>query len=60
MSWYQGNDLKKPTGGKKSRHRNKRKYELGRAPTMTKLSTQEARKNYDAFLNRMKDLLSLS
>ncbi|RLG88989.1 MAG: 30S ribosomal protein S8e [Thermoprotei archaeon] len=44
MSWYQGNDLKKPTGGKKSRHRNKRKYELGRAPTMTKLSAQEARK----------------
>lgn len=44
MAWYQGNDLRKPTGGKKARHRKKRKYELGRPPTMTKLSIKEARK----------------
>ncbi len=44
MSWYQGNDLKKPTGGKKARHRMKRKYELGRPPTMTKLAEKEVRK----------------
>jgi small subunit ribosomal protein S8e len=44
MSWYQGNDLKKPTGGKKERHRKKRKYELGRPPTMTRLAETEERK----------------
>lgn len=44
MSWYQGNDLKKPSGGKKERHRKKRKYELGRPPTFTKLADKEERK----------------
>ena len=44
MAWYQGNDLKKPTGGKKERHRKKRKYELGRPPTLTRLSSVEERK----------------
>ena len=44
MSWYQGNDLKKPSGGKKERHRMKRKYELGRPPTLTKLADTEERK----------------
>lgn len=44
MAWYQGNDLKKPSGGKKGRHRKKRKYELGRPPTMTKLDVREKRK----------------
>jgi len=44
MSWYQGNDLKKPSGGKKERHRKKRKYELGRPPTLTKLGDREERK----------------
>jgi len=45
MSWYQGNDLKKPSGGKKRRHRGKRKYELGRPPTMTKLDHIDERVN---------------
>lgn len=44
MAWYQGNDLRKPTGGKKTRHRKKRKHELGRPPTMTRFSVKEARK----------------
>ncbi|ADI32306.1 30S ribosomal protein S8e [Staphylothermus hellenicus] len=44
MAWYQGNDLRKPTGGKKARHRKKRKHELGRPPTMTRFSVKEVRK----------------
>ncbi len=44
MSYYQGNDLKKPTGGKKRPHRGKRKYELGRPPTETRLAEVEQRK----------------
>lgn len=44
MAWYQGNDLKKPSGGKKRPHRKKRKYELGRAPTETKLAPKDKRK----------------
>ncbi|ABN70339.1 SSU ribosomal protein S8E [Staphylothermus marinus F1] len=44
MAWYQGNDLRKPTGGKKTRHRKKRKHELGRPPTMTRFSVKEAQK----------------
>jgi len=44
MSWYQGNDLRKPSGGLKGRHRKKRKYELGRPPTLTRLSTSDERK----------------
>jgi small subunit ribosomal protein S8e len=44
MAWHQGNDLRKPTGGKKARHRKKRKYELGRPPTMTRLDNVEDRK----------------
>lgn len=44
MAYYQGNDLKKPTGGLKSRHRDKRKYELGSPPTVTTLSDKEERK----------------
>ncbi len=43
MSYYQGNDLKKPTGGKKAPHRKKRKFELGRPPTHTRLSEQDQR-----------------
>lgn len=45
MSYYQGNDLKKPTGGKKRPHRGKRKYELGRPPTETRLAETEVRKH---------------
>ncbi len=38
MSVYQGNDLRKPSGGIKGRHRKvKRKSELGRYPTETRL-----------------------
>jgi len=38
MAIYQGNDLRKITGGLKRPNRDKRKYELGSAPTETKLS----------------------
>jgi len=38
MSVYQGNDLRKITGGRKRPSRKKRKYELGRFPTNTMLS----------------------
>lgn len=41
MSYYQGDDLKKPSGGVKGRHRKKRKYELGRPPTETKLESKD-------------------
>jgi len=41
---YQGNDLRKPSGGLKGRHRKvKRKYELGRYPTETLLEGKEQR-----------------
>ncbi|NPA05073.1 MAG: 30S ribosomal protein S8e [Crenarchaeota archaeon] len=44
MGIYQGNDLKKPTGGRKRRHRKvKRKYWMGRYPTMTRLGSRERR-----------------
>lgn len=43
MSYYQGNDLKKPSGGRKRPYREKRKYELGRPPTNTILSESEER-----------------
>lgn len=45
MGIYQGNDLKKPTGGKKRPHRKvKRKYWMGRFPTFTRLDNIEQRK----------------
>ncbi len=44
MSYYQGNDLRKPSGGKKRPHRKKRKHELGRPPTETRLDVREYRK----------------
>ncbi|MGC9011804.1 30S ribosomal protein S8e [Thermogladius sp.] len=44
MSYYQGNDFKKITGGKKGRHRDKRKYELGGPPINTTLAEEEERK----------------
>ena len=44
MSYYQGNDLKKITGGKKRKHRMKRKYELGSPPTRTTYAESEERK----------------
>jgi len=44
MGVYQGNDLKKPTGGRKRRHQKvKRKYWMGRYPTYTRLSDREER-----------------
>jgi small subunit ribosomal protein S8e len=44
VSYYQGNDLKKPSGGLKGKRRKKRKYELGSPPTKTTLSSEEERK----------------
>ncbi|WP_434730919.1 30S ribosomal protein S8e [Thermogladius sp. KZ2Tp1] len=44
MSYYQGNDFKKITGGKKGRRRDKRKYELGGPPINTTLAGEEERK----------------
>ncbi len=44
MSWYQGNDLKKPSGGRKVMARLKRKYELGRPPAETQLGPVEKRR----------------
>lgn len=43
MSYYQGNDLKKPSGGKKRAYREKRKYELGSPPTYTIIGDTEKR-----------------
>ncbi|MEZ0394352.1 MAG: 30S ribosomal protein S8e [Desulfurococcaceae archaeon] len=43
MAYYQGVDLKKPTGGKKRPHRGKRKHELGSPPTMTRLGSADLR-----------------
>ena len=45
MGIYQGNDLKKPTGGKKRPHQKvKRKYWMGRFPTFTRLDNIERRR----------------
>jgi len=45
MGVYHGNDLRKPTGGLKGRHRKvKRKYELGRYPIEVKVGEVEKRK----------------
>ncbi len=43
MPQYHGRDLKKPTGGKISPHRKKRKYEMGRDPLETVLADYESR-----------------
>jgi small subunit ribosomal protein S8e len=43
LGYYQGNDLKKPSGGRKRPYREKRKYELGRPPTNTILSENDER-----------------
>ncbi len=46
MGVYQGNDLKKPTGGKKRPHQKvKRKYWMGRYPTFTRLDTRDVREH---------------
>lgn len=39
MSYYQGRDRRKPTGGTLHQYREKRKYELGSAPTETTLGS---------------------
>lgn len=45
LSYYQGNDLRKPSGGLRGRHRKvKRKYELGSPPTLTRVGSEEERK----------------
>ncbi|ABM80319.1 30S ribosomal protein S8e [Hyperthermus butylicus] len=44
MGVYHGNDLKKPTGGKKRPHQKvKRKYWMGRYPTFTRLDNRDVR-----------------
>lgn len=43
MAYFQGNDLRKITGGLKRKHRDKRKFELGSPPTETKLSDKDVR-----------------
>lgn len=43
MGVYQGNDLKKITGGRKRPHRKPRKYEMGNYPTDTKVSDRDIR-----------------
>lgn len=43
MPLYQGNDLRKITGGKKRRSRKPRKREIGSFPTNTTLSNEEDR-----------------
>lgn len=40
LSYYQGNDLKKPSGGKKRPYREKRAYEMGRPPTQTMIGEE--------------------
>ena len=45
LSYYQGNDLRKPSGGVRGRHRKiKRKYELGSPPTLTRVGSEAERK----------------
>jgi small subunit ribosomal protein S8e len=41
MSYYQGRDKKKPTGGRLHRSKEKRSFELGSPPTETVLATKE-------------------
>lgn len=43
MGVYQGKDLRKITGGLKSRSRGKRKFEIGSQPTETKLRDTDVR-----------------
>jgi small subunit ribosomal protein S8e len=43
MGVYQGNDLRKITGGLKGKRKDKRKYEMGSLPTETKLGNQDIR-----------------
>lgn len=43
MGVFQGNDLKKVSGGRKHRHRKPRKFELGGYPTETKLYSKDVR-----------------
>ncbi|NPA86042.1 MAG: 30S ribosomal protein S8e [bacterium] len=44
MAVWHGPSLRKPTGGKKVLARKKRKYELGRYPTFTRIAAAEKRK----------------
>jgi len=41
MSYYQGRDKKKPTGGRLHTRKEKRRFELGSAPTETAMATKE-------------------
>ena len=54
MSYYQGNDFKKPTGGEKRPYRKKRKYELGGPFTETKVSSTDKREVLRTFGGNVK------
>ncbi|MDK6027854.1 30S ribosomal protein S8e [Ignisphaera sp. 4213-co] len=43
MGFYQGNDLRKISGGLKRKHRKPRKHEIGSYPTETRLSQADVR-----------------
>ncbi|MDI9644104.1 MAG: 30S ribosomal protein S8e [Candidatus Verstraetearchaeota archaeon] len=55
MSYYQGRDKRKPTGGTLHHFREKRKYELGSSPTETTLGTDaDSRKPCRCFGGNLK------
>ncbi|EWG07408.1 MAG: 30S ribosomal protein S8e [Candidatus Aramenus sulfurataquae] len=54
MGVYQGNDIRKISGGLKGVHRMKRKYEMGSPPTETKLSNKEEREIVRGFGGNLK------
>ncbi|EZQ04747.1 hypothetical protein CM19_08515 [Candidatus Acidianus copahuensis] len=43
MGVFQGNDIRKITGGLKGTHRGKRKFEMGSVPTETKLGNTDVK-----------------
>ena len=52
MSYFQGRDKKKPTGGRLRASRKKRRFELGSAPTETTMSAKNDSKKVDEGLWR--------
>ena len=54
MSYYQGNDFKKLTGGEKRPYRKKRKYELGGPFTETKINSSDKREVVRTFGGNVK------
>jgi small subunit ribosomal protein S8e len=61
MSYYQGRDIKKPSGGKLPYSRKKRKYELGSPPTETSLGKEsEVRENVRTYGGNRKVRLKIA